>query len=69
MKKLAVALLALLTPIAAAQDPSISSYAENGREYGNCAVVDSVDMFTADCSVFVMVWRMESGVVAPLDPE
>ncbi|MXX05696.1 MAG: hypothetical protein F4Z71_02935 [Gammaproteobacteria bacterium] len=46
MKKLAVALLALLTPIAAAQDPSSSTFTENAQEYGNCFVGDQVDMFT-----------------------
>ena len=50
MKKIAFALLALLAPIATAQDTSSSSYTENLREYGNCAVVDSVDMFTDEVS-------------------
>lgn len=46
MKKIVFGLLALLAPIIAAQDTSDSSYTENGREYGNCTVLDQVDMFT-----------------------
>ncbi len=46
MKKLILsALLATAFP-ALAQSTSSSSYTENEKQYGNCAVVDSVDMFT-----------------------
>lgn len=47
MKKSAFPILALmLAPIASGQDTSDSSFIENLQVYGNCAVSDSIDMFT-----------------------